>query len=46
MEDNEINDILNRHPDLDIYQILQYYENDNDTITSQKIAEAIYAKDL
>ena len=46
LKDKGINDILERHPDLDIYQMLQYYENDNDTITAQKIAEHIYTNDL
>ena len=41
LKDKGINDILERNPDLDIYQMLQYYENDNDTITAQKIAEHI-----
>ena len=46
LKDKGINDILERNPDLDIYQMLQYYENDNDTITAQKIAEHIYTNDL
>ena len=46
LKDKGINDILERNPDLDIYQMLQYYENDNDTITAQKIVEHIYTNDL
>jgi hypothetical protein len=36
---DEVNAIVKKHPGLDIYQVLQYYENKKDEIISKKIAE-------
>ena len=42
----EVNAILQKHPNLDTQQVLQYYENKQDTIIARKIAEYIYNDDV
>jgi len=41
-----IEDIKEKHPELDIYQILEYYENKKDSEISSLIAEYLYNDNL
>lgn len=45
-KDGVIKSILDKHPELDIQQILQYYENKQDEVTAKIIAEYIYQDNL
>ena len=43
---NEIKNLLKKHPNLDIYQVLAYYENKEDKEICKKIAEYLYNYNL
>lgn len=45
-KDASVQAIIEKHPGLDIRQILQYYENKQDEITAKIIAEYIYQDNL
>ena len=45
-KDGVIKSILDKHPELDIQQILQYYENKEDKVTAKILAEYIYQDNL